>query len=346
MKRDILRDAEKYTKAHQRKKRWHQVVTVLACVVVFCTTYALILPAITMEKQCDIPEHTHTEAYYTQVTSVEKKVPVCSAETLEIHQHTDSCYDADGNLICGYANFVVHHHDSTCYDENGNLWCQLPEIETHEHTDSCYAMVEGTSEEVHTHTDACYTLEQGELVCTESTESAHVHTDDCYEWNRVLTCDLPTEPEESDAEEDAEPVLVCTKPEIVLHRHTSDCFDADGNLICGQIQVLEHQHTDACFETVTEPIDTEALTCTNTDPDHVHTALCYGTWELTCGMEEHTHSEACTQSEPEETVFCGKDAHTHGEGCWDENGELVCTLEEHSHSLACYSDPSADVETA
>lgn len=346
MKRDILRDAEKYTKAHQRKKRWHQVVTVLACVVVFCTTYALILPAITMEKQCDIPEHTHTEACYTQVTSVEKKVPVCSAETLEIHQHTDSCYDADGNLICGYANFVVHHHDSTCYDENGNLWCQLPEIETHEHTDSCYAMVEGTSEEVHTHTDACYTLEQGELVCTESTESAHVHTDDCYEWNRVLTCDLPTEPEESDAEEDAEPVLVCTKPEIVLHRHTSDCFDADGNLICGQIQVLEHQHTDACFETVTEPIDTEALTCTNTDPDHVHTALCYGTWELTCGMEEHTHSEACTQSEPEETVFCGKDAHTHGEGCWDENGELVCTLEEHSHSLACYSDPSADVETA
>ena len=175
MKRDILRDAEKYTKAHQRKKRWHQVVTVLACVVVFCTTYALILPAITMEKQCDIPEHTHTEACYTQVTSVEKKVPVCSAETLEIHQHADSCYDADGNLICGYANFVVHHHDAACYDENGVLWCPLPEIEGHQHSDSCYFVPEQDPQTVHTHTDACYTQERGDLICQE-----HMHTDACY----------------------------------------------------------------------------------------------------------------------------------------------------------------------
>ena len=136
-------------------------------------------------------------------------------------------------------------------------------------------------------------------------------------------------------------MLVCTKPEIVLHRHTPDCFDADGNLICGQTQVLEHQHSDACFETVAEPVDTGTLTCTDTA--HVHTARCYGIWELVCGQEEHTHSEACKQ---EETVFCGKDAHTHGEACRDENGELVCGTEEHTHSLACYADPNADVETA
>lgn len=28
-----------------------------------------------------------------------------------------------------------------------------------------------------------------------------------------------------------------------------------------------------------------------------HTALCYGTWELTCDMEEHTHTEACIAAE-------------------------------------------------
>ena len=50
MKQDALQGAEKYTKAHQRRKRWYQVVTGLACVVVFCTVYALILPAITLEK--------------------------------------------------------------------------------------------------------------------------------------------------------------------------------------------------------------------------------------------------------------------------------------------------------
>ena len=370
MKYDVLRGAEKYTKVHKRKRLRHRVVTVLAGVVVFCTTYALILPAITLEKQCDIPEHTHTDACYAQVTSVEKRVPVCSAKTLEIHRHTADCYDADGNPTCGYADFVVHSHDSRCYDETGNLWCPLPEIEAHRHTADCYALPEE-----HTHAEGCYTSVRGDLVCGEHvhtdacyTETAvlacgleeseehrhdencyetsrertcgidsdHSHTDACYEWEQVLSCDLPTEPAE-----DAQPVLVCTKPEIVLHRHTPDCFDADGNLICGQTQVLEHRHSDACFETVAEPVDTGTLTCTDTA--HVHTARCYGTWELVCGQEEHTHSEAC---KPEETVFCGKDAHTHGEACRDENGELVCGTEEHTHSLACYADPGADVETA
>ena len=373
MKYDVLRGAEKYTKVHKRKRLRHRVVTVLAGVVVFCTTYALILPAITLEKQCDIPEHTHTDACYAQVTSVEKRVPVCSAKTLEIHRHTADCCDADGNPRCGYADFVVHSHDSRCYDETGNLWCPLPEIKAHRHTADCYALPEE-----HTHAEGCYTSVRGDLVCGEHvhtdacyTETAvlacgleeseehrhdencyetsreltcgidsdHSHTDACYEWEQVLSCDLPT-----DSAEDAQPVLVCTKPEIVLHRHTSDCFDADGKLICGQTQVLEHRHSDACFETVAEPVDTGTLTCTDTA--HVHTARCYGTWELVCGQEEHTHSEACTQNEQEETVFCGKDTHTHGEACRDENGELVCGTEEHTHSLACYADPGADVETA
>ena len=308
MRQDVLRNAEKYTKVHKRKRLRHRVVTVLAGVVVFCTTYALILPAITLEKQCDIPEHTHTDACYAQVTSVEKRVPVCSAKTLEIHRHTADCYDANGNPTCGYADFVVHSHDSRCYDETGNLWCPLSEIEAHRHTADCYVLPEG-----HTHAD--------------------------YEWEQVLSCDLPT-----DSAEDAQPVLVCTKPEIVLHRHTPDCFDADGNLICGQTQILEHRHSDACFDAVAEPVDTGKLTCTDTA--HVHTARCYGTWELVCGQEEHTHSEACTAVESEEPVFCGKDAHTHGEACRDENGELVCGTEKHTHSLACYADPGADVETA
>ena len=296
MKQDALQGAEKYTKAHQRKKRWYRVVTGLACVVVFCTVYALILPAITMEKgACEIPEHTHSEACYTQVTSVNRTEPVCTIESLNLHQHDDTCYDSEGNLTCGYADFVVHRHDSACYDENGDLWCPLPEIETHAHTESCYAVPEADASEVHTHTDDCYTVKRGELICAESTEPAHEHTDQCYEQIRTLICNLPTEPAEEG--KTAEPELICDKTEVILHKHSSDCFD-DGNLICGKIQVLEHQHTDACFETAEEPVDTEALTCTlPEDENHTHTALCYGTWELTCGLEEHIHSEACTSAE-------------------------------------------------
>ena len=267
MKHGALQSAEKYTKAHQRKKRWYRVVTGLACVVVFCTVYALILPAITMEKgACEIPEHTHSEACYTQVTSATRIEPVCTIESLNLHQHDDTCYDSEGNLTCGYADFVVHQHDSACYDENGNLWCPLPEIETHEHTGSCYAVPETDAPEVHTHTDDCYTVERGELICEEKEIILHTH-----------------EPYES--------------PE------DPGCYDDDGNLICGKIQVLEHQHTDACFETLEEPADTETLTCTlPEDEKHTHTALCYGTWELTCDMEEHTHTEECSTAEETEAT--------------------------------------------
>ena len=351
MKHGALQSAEKYTKAHQGKKRWYRVVTGLACVVVFCTVYALILPAITMEKgACEIPEHTHSEACYTQVTSATRTEPVCTIESLNLHQHDGTCYDSEGNLTCGYADFVVHQHDSACYDENGNLWCPLPEIETHEHTRSCYAVPETDAPEVHTHTDDCYTVERGELICTESTEPGHVHTDNCYtetsalvceedhehtescyettreltcgdteepvhqhtdqcyEQIKTLICELPTEPAEE--AEPAEPELICGEKEIILHTHEPyespedpGCYDDDGNLICGKIQVLEHQHTDACFKTVEEPADTEALTCTlPEDEKHTHTALCYGTWELTCDMEEHTHTAECSTAEETEAT--------------------------------------------
>lgn len=304
-----------------------------------------------MEKgACEIPEHTHSEACYTQVTSAVRTEPVCTIESLNLHQHDDTCYDSEGNLTCGYADFVVHQHDSACYDENGNLWCPLPEIETHEHTGSCYAVPETDAPEVHTHTDDCYTVERGELICKESTEPAHVHTDDCYtetsalvceedhehtescyettreltcgdteepvhqhtdqcyEQIKTLICELPTEPAEE--AEPAEPELICEEKEIILHTHEPyespedpGCYDDDGNLICGKIQVLEHQHTDACFETVEEPADTEALTCTlPEDEKHTHTALCYGTWELTCDMEEHTHTEECSTAEETEAT--------------------------------------------
>ena len=284
MKHGALQSAEKYTKAHQRKKRWYRVVTGLACVVVFCTVYALILPAITMEKgACEIPEHTHSEACYTQVTSATRTEPVCTIESLNLHQHDDTCYDSEGNLTCGYADFVVHQHDSACYDENGNLWCPLPEIETHEHTRSCYAV-------------------------PETEEPVHQHTDQCYEQIKTLICELPTEPAEE--AEPAEPELICEEKEIILHTHEPyespedpGCYDDDGNLICGKIQVLEHQHTDACFETLEEPADTETLTCTlPEDEKHTHTALCYGTWELTCDMEEHTHTEECSTAEETEAT--------------------------------------------
>lgn len=291
MQRTSPSQSERYAKRRHRRRIWQKIVGCLACIVVFCTTYALILPAITMERSsCGISEHTHAESCYTQTATVMVKEPVCSAESLEIHQHTSSCYHADGELICGYSDFVVHQHDSSCYDEEGNLWCTLPEVELHTHDASCYEEVSG-----HTHTEDCYTLVRGDLICGQTESSGHTHsevcydasgalicgqeesaghqhTDTCYIWDKTLTCTLATEPQRK---------LVCGKPEVILHEHTQSCYDVNGILICGKTEVLEHQHTDGCFEVTEEPVMT-----------------------LTCGLEEHTHTESCySQSDGEEAVL-------------------------------------------
>ena len=241
MRQDVLRNAEKYTKVHKRKRLRHRVVTVLAGVVVFCTTYALILPALTLEKQCDIPEHTHTDACYAQVTSVEKRVPVCSAKTLEIHQHTADCYDANENPTCGYADFVVHSHDSRCYDENGNLWCPLPEIEAHRHTADCF--------------DA-----DGNLICGQTQILEHQHSDACFETvaepvdTRELVCgqEEHTHSKACTAVESEEPVF-CGKD---AHTHGEACRDENGELVCG---TEEHTHSLACYADPTADVETAEL---------------------------------------------------------------------------------------
>ena len=264
MRQDVLRNAEKYTKVHKRKRLRHRVVTVLAGVVVFCTTYALILPAVTLEKQCDIPEHTHTDACYAQVTSVEKRVPVCSAKTLEIHQHTADCYDANGNPTCGYADFVVHSHDSRCYDENGNLWCPLPEIEAHQHTADCFDadgnLICGQTQILeHRHSDACFDAD-GNLICGQTQILEHQHSDACFEAvaepvdTRKLVCgqEEHTHSKACTAVESEEPVF-CGKD---AHTHGEACRDENGELVCG---TEEHTHSLACYADPTADVETAEL---------------------------------------------------------------------------------------
>jgi len=115
------------------------------------------------------------------------------------------------------------------------------------------------------------------------------------------------------------------------HTHGAECYDQEGNLICGQEESQGHVHGEACYGV------SRQLICGQTEePAHQHTEDCYS-WNqvLTCDLEEHTHSEACTATEPEKPVFCGKEPHTHGESCRDEQGELTCGMEEHTHSEAC-----------
>lgn len=90
MDRSLLQEAIKLNKERKRKQKWNRVVRVLAGIVVFCTTYALILPAITMQQEpiCGIEEHVHDESCYVEVETQEPLL-VC---TLTEHEHEESCY--------------------------------------------------------------------------------------------------------------------------------------------------------------------------------------------------------------------------------------------------------------
>ena len=201
---------------HKRKKRWQKVLSVLAAVVVFVTTYMLILPAITLENNvvCGKEEHTHTEDCYT--IKPETKELTCTLESLELHKHTSACYDAEKNLICGIADYVVHTHDENCYDETGKLICVLAEIKEHQHTDSCYS--------------------DGELICAEQEVALHEHTAACYDETGILTCGMLETKEHQHTDDCFNTTLeikelVCKKEE---HQHTEQCYETEEKKVEGQ----------------------------------------------------------------------------------------------------------------
>ena len=59
MDNGMMPNAKRYTNRRRQWKRWQKLVSVLGCIVVFCTTYALIIPAITQEREtfCGMEEH-------------------------------------------------------------------------------------------------------------------------------------------------------------------------------------------------------------------------------------------------------------------------------------------------
>lgn len=212
MQERILPQAEKYKKSKRRTKLWHRIVSVLACLVVFLTTYSLILPAITMTKTayCGFEEHVHgPKCFETRLVCGYGSDAASSENSVDfdtIHEHTDECYETQNVLICGLEETPGHIHSDQCKETERILIC----AEEHEHTDECYQINEiyvcglAEGEGAHTHSAECYET-QNVLICNIdpsdnkiNPEGKHVHTDACYEN-----------------------VLICTKQE---HTHTLACF--------------------------------------------------------------------------------------------------------------------------
>ena len=136
MRKAQWRKVAQFVRESRHRRVWNKIVQAMACVVVFCTTYALILPAITVEKTyfCGMEAHTHAAECYGQETSREL---VCQQPEVMPHIHGEGCLDDSGALLCT-EEVMIHQHGEECYHvENQEvLLCELPE---HIHEPACSA---------------------------------------------------------------------------------------------------------------------------------------------------------------------------------------------------------------
>ena len=171
MQSSLSQRVQRYIQEHLHERHWRRVVTVLACIVVFCTTYALVLPALTLTGGtfCGKEAHHHSDECYEKALICDLEERAAAAGT-SAHTHADECYEVQRILSCGRKESAGHTHDEQCYDGGGEPVCGQEESEGHTHTEACYQ-------------------EAPVLVCTEPTDTVtegHAHTDACYE--KTLIC--------------------------------------------------------------------------------------------------------------------------------------------------------------
>lgn len=305
MDKNVLQQASQIQRKRKRRKTWKTIVTCLGAIVVFATTYSLILPAITMETKliCGKEEHLHSDACYETVLG-----EATSAELIclpEAHTHTEECRNADGALICGKSDLLIHTHNEFCY-HNEQLICPLDQQAGHLHTDACYTAdavlicgLDGT--EGHVHTEECAEVHIT-LICVREQVAVHTHSESCMDETGAYICGILS------AEE---------------HIHGQECLSLTAGTETSRVlscQAEEHTHTEDCVE---HPVRTDTI------PDS----------ETFCGYIAHAHGDTCR------TLICGEtdESHEHGETCYD--AAISCEIAEHVHTLACRSDPTADTET-
>lgn len=250
----ILKQAAEILRKRKNSRRWQKMILCLAIVAAAGTIMILMTTGQALTKK--------------------GKVLDCK---LEVHEHTDECYDEEGELACGYADFVIHEHNEDCYDADGNLVCTLPEIELHEHDASCYE-------------------EQRVLICEEGKNAGAGTEVNAEEEKRQDTSagEAPSHSGDGNSgsgnsnsnsgagngnNSGGGEVLDCGKEE---HTHGDGCYETKS---CDK---EEHSHDDGCYD------ENGELACGK--DEHGHDDGCEGE-VLACDKEEHTHSGGCYSTE-------------------------------------------------
>ena len=180
MKSGMLSNADGVLENKRRRQKWKRLAGVLGCLVVIGTTYVLMRPAETLEREliCGMEEHKHSveQGCYRQVAA-EAALPICGWEEGETgHVHSDECYSEESVLTCTEPESETHRHEDSCYTTQHIQTCSLMEMKNHAHTEDCYLPADEDTETEwelicelleHTHNEECYANDAARHIRTE-----------------------------------------------------------------------------------------------------------------------------------------------------------------------------------
>lgn len=124
MKQNTFDKKDGMLKKHSKKKFWKKVVAMLSCVTVFCTSYTMIMPAMTMSEttycgQEEGENHTHTLQCYSNPNADLETEANWSATipSLTGNWNEDAVAVADSQL--GYQESTANYHVSDNNEKKG-----------------------------------------------------------------------------------------------------------------------------------------------------------------------------------------------------------------------------------
>lgn len=344
--------ARNVTGTHEKRRRWRRAVSVLACAVVFCTTYALILPAITLsaEPKCGLEEHTHTEdCYETRLVCGQAEGP----ET-DPGQAEDPATDPAGSQE---AAGPAHVHTDACYEQV--LTCEKPE---HTHTDACWSdpaaaedpkdwepqdltgdwnrdtLAIALAQEGYRPSEDYFTVDDtGEHI--GYTRYGDWSGDPFGEWNlsfAAFCLHFAGAAEEAFPAETSAEAWRTALDALDLYQPLEGAIpgdliflDSDGDGAADRVGIFTGWQE-------AEPEDGVA----SAQPEQ-RFAVMEGNLDGEAAQAHYDPEDAALlgRASPDEAAdawyLCGEKAHIHGEDCYDETGTLTCGKTEHIHSENC-----------
>ena len=341
--------ARNVTGTHEKRRRWRRAVSVLACAVVFCTTYALILPAITLsaEPKCGLEEHTHTEdCYETRLVCGQAEDPETDPAPAEAPA-TDPAGSQE-------AAEPAHVHTDACYEQV--LTCEKPE---HTHTDACWSdpaaaedpkdwepqdltgdwnrdtLAIALAQEGYRPSESCFTMDDaGEHI--GYTRYGDWNGDPFGEWNLSFAAFCLRF---GGAAEEAFPVETAAETWLAA-LDARELYQPLEGAIPGDLIFLDSDGDGAADRvgifTGWQDVETE----TSAQPER-RFAVMEGDLDGEAAQVLYDPEDAVLlgRASPDEAAdawyLCGEKAHIHGEDCYDETGALTCGKTEHIHGEDC-----------